>query len=230
MPTIQRFVIDNERYVVDVFHPAGPKAYLGELDPRGPEPDQFHLRETILSQRLFQPVDDLIIDPRLDKALSDDTASAIRSAIYRAILASHLNTFDPALAIQKRFDGKLKLQKPGLQEITSLSLFCKDVERLLRDLYGDVDSEALEHTLRSVLCIVEEFARLVRKDLWQEHDDAREYDYCRGIGRHEGDGIGSSEFHKGTNLIDDLQVRARAVRENPSAFSKYTVEFANHWE
>ena len=55
-------------------------------------------------------------------------------AMLHVIRASHLDTFDPKLSVQYRFDGTLKRQTKGMQDLTSLSLFRNDVERLLRDL------------------------------------------------------------------------------------------------
>jgi len=79
----------------------------------------------------------------------------------RCNLCIDLNTLNPAESIRNRFDGKLKRQKDSLQEFTSLSLFRDDVERLLRDLYGDIESEALDHILLAVFCIVQEFTHYV---------------------------------------------------------------------
>jgi hypothetical protein len=229
MTTIQRFVLDDEHDVIDTLNPAGPKGYYPE-----DEINQIHMRETILFKRIFAPVDDLIINLQPEQTAPDGTkykllnkeADAIGWAIHEAILASQLNKLNPIVAIQNRFDGKLKRHKNGLQEFTSLSLFRDDVERLLRDLYGDIDSEALERTLRSVFIIVEEFTQFVRRDLWQEHQDAINWDYIWGNGVPEGYDIGDTEWRRGSFACDNLRVRAREVSESPSAFSKYTVEFA----
>jgi len=67
-------------------------------------------------------------------------------------------------------------------------------------------------------------------DLWKEHEDAVEWDYIWGIGVPEGCEISCSEFRRGMIAISDLGVRAREVRDNPAAFSKYTVEFVNFYE
>ena len=132
-----------------------------------------------------------------------------------------------ALSIQHRFNGELKREKVGWQDFTSLSLFADDVERLLRDLYGEPDNEAIDQLRSAVFAIVEEFTRFVRKDVWQEHQDAVNVDYSCGIGVPDGCGIGSSEFHRGVRSGHDLELRARAVRANPAAFSKYTVMFVD---
>jgi hypothetical protein len=230
MTAIQRFIVDPKHRIVDILNPADPNCWWSEGEPEA----ELRLRERILWQRLIKPIDDLIINRRSEEMLPDgtryrpynDEALAISWTIYGAIQASHLNTLVAALSVQNRFDGTLKRPKTCVQEVTSLSLFCDDVERLLRDLYGDIDSDALERTMRSVLTIVQEFTHFVRLELWQEHQDAMNWDYIRGIGVPEGYGISGSEWRKGMCACDDLRRRAHEVSENPSAFSKYTVEFA----
>ena len=113
------------------------------------------------------------------------------------IRASHLNTFDPTMSIQHRFDGKLKRQTKDTQDFTSLSLFRDEVECLLRDLYGDIESEALDSIVWAVFRIVEEFTKYVRPDLGKEHHDAGDLDYMFGIGVPEGDGISGSDMRRG---------------------------------
>jgi hypothetical protein len=151
-------------------------------------------------------------------------------AIWRTMLvtitASHLNTFDPVLSIQHRFDGKLRCQKKYTQDFTSLALFRDDVECLLRDLYGDVESEALDSILRAVFRIVEQFAKFVRPDLWKEHSDAEDLDYMLGIGAPDGIGISGDEWCRGMVAKADLIHRVREVSANPSTLSEYTIEFA----
>ena len=150
MTTIKRFVLDHERNVIDTLNPTGPTGLLFDDEPE----DEIYLREKILRECLFEPVDDLIINVQPEKTDSwgepyNEEAHAIRRAILNAIRASQLNTLEPALSINNRFDGTLKRKKVGLQDVTSLSLFRDDVERILRDLYGDIDSEALERALRA---------------------------------------------------------------------------------
>jgi hypothetical protein len=62
-----------------------------------------------------------------------------------------LYTLNPAVSVQNRFNGELKRQKHDLYyRGTSLGLFLDDIERLLRDLYGDTESEALQDLLISI--------------------------------------------------------------------------------
>src|SRR5215467_324397 len=102
----------------------------------------------------------------------NEESFAILWAMLATIRASHLNMFDPALSIQHKFDGKLRRQKKHTQDFTSLALFRDDVECLLRDLYGDLESDALDSVLRAVFRVVEQFGKFVRLDLSKEHRDA----------------------------------------------------------
>ena len=195
----------------------------------------MRLRERVLWIRLADLVEDLITNINPIEKLPDGREyqprcaerHSISWALYNAIKASHLNTLDVALSIQHRGGGELKREKVGWQDFTSLSLFVDDVERLLRNLYGEFDDRAINRVRDAVFWIVEEFTQYLRKDLWQEHQNAWRVDYMCGIGVPEGYGLSGSDHHRGHCAADDLELRARAVRANPAGFSKYTVGFVN---
>ncbi len=234
MSTNQRFVLNEKRCVVDTLNPANSaKGYCHEDDAE----DDRHLRERVLMIRLGDILDKLIIYLRPMKKLpsgeeykpSNDEVHAISRAIFLAIRASHLSSYDPTLSIQHKFGGILKRQKKGMGGFTSLSLFSDDVECLLRDLYGDIEREAMDSVLHAVFSIVEAFTKYARPDLCKEHSDAVDLDYMFGIGVPEGYGISGSDFAHGMKAKFDLMVRAYEVLASPSVFSRYTVEFAKHF-
>jgi hypothetical protein len=238
MSTNQRFVLNEKCDVTDMLNPAN--SVSGHYNYDGAPEDDRHLRERVLRKRLSDLVDKLIINPRpmLDPSgreyqPSNEGCHAIWWAVFNAIKASHLNSFDPALSIQHKFGGTLKRKKEGMRDLTSLLLFHDDIECLLRDLYGDIESEALDGVLDAVFSVVQAFTKYARTDLWKEYSDALDLDYTHGIGVPEGYGISGSEWRRGMWAKFDLIVRAYDVRANPSAFSEYTVEFANrfgeHW-
>ena len=205
MSNNRRFALDEKRHVIDAVNPANSgKGYCHEGDPE----DDRHLRERVLMVRLGEMLDKLIINLRPTEKFPsgeeyqpfNEESHAMWVAMLDAIRASHLNSFDPKLSVQYRFDGTLKRQAKGTQDLTSLSLFCDDVERLLRDLYGDIESEALDRVLRAVFSIVQEFTEYVRPDLWKEHSDAEDFDYILGIGVPEGYGyqrLGMASWNEG---------------------------------
>jgi hypothetical protein len=231
MTTNHRFSLNEARYIIDVQNPANDgKGYCSEGQPE----DGFYLRERVLQVRLSEVLSALIIptEPmkrdRFGREYQpyNEEAHSIWWALLGAIKASHLNGLDPLLSTQHQFDGTLKREKEGMQDITSLSLFVDDVERLLRDLYGEFDSQAIERVRRAVFTIVDEFTKYMRKDLWKEHRDAVNVDYVCGIGLPaEGCGISSSDHWRANQSAHDLALRAHTVRANPTSFSNYTVEF-----
>jgi hypothetical protein len=231
MSNNRRFALDEKRNVIDAVNATNSgKAYCHEGDPE----DDKYLRERVLLIRLSGMIKKLIINLRPRQKLPsgeeyepfNEESDSIWLALLYTIRASHLNTFDPTISTRHKFDGKLRRQKKHTQDFTSLSLFRDEVECLLRDLYGDVDSEALESIVWAVFRIVEEFTKYVRPDLWKEHQDAEALDYMFGIGLPEGYGINGSVWRRGMVAKADLIHRARVVNANPSTYSEYTREFA----
>jgi hypothetical protein len=163
-----RFTLDEQRKVIDGVNVANSgKGYCHSSIKE----DDKHLRERVLMVCLGELTDKLIINLRpMQKTWSggeefepsNEESDAIQCAMLYTIRASHLNTFDPALSLQHRFDGKLRRQRKHTQDFTSLALFRDDVECLLRDLYGDVESEALGSVVWAVFHIVEGYTKFVR--------------------------------------------------------------------
>src|SRR5258708_22676997 len=124
----RRFSIDNNSYVVDKAHPNQVKKFKYDDNPKDSDSE---IRRCMLGQG---------IERLLPKLIVGSEASSIRHHLGDMLLAtletSQLNSQDPLLAIQYPFKGKLR-SKGGMQDNTSISLFVRDVERLLRELYGD---------------------------------------------------------------------------------------------
>ena len=228
-----RFYLNEDNRVMDALNPANNEKaeWFEEYDHQR---NEQRFRELLLWRHLGTLVHDLIINTNQKESHNGgeyqpvcQEANTIWCALHTTIIASLLNTLDVAMSVQHKFDGKLKREKRGWQDGTSLSLFVDDVERLLRDLYGESDNEAIDRVRSAVLVTVRGFTEHLRKDLWQEHEDAWTIDYGLGIGVPEGYCIGGTEHRAALKATHDLEVRARAVRFNPTAFSKYTVEFVN---
>jgi len=226
-----RFALDEKRYVIDAVNVANSgKGYCHEGDPE----DDKYLRERVLMVRLSKMIEKLIVNLRPMQKLPsgeeykppNEETFAIWWALLDTIAASHLNTFDPALSIQHKFNGKLKRQYKHTQDFTSLALFRNDFECVLRELYGDVESEALDSLVLAVFRIVQQFVKYVRPDLWKEHSDAEDLDYIFGIGVPDGYGINGSQWRRGLWAKANLIHRVREVNANPSTLSAYTIEFA----
>jgi hypothetical protein len=229
MTANQRFSVTDDHYVTDRLTSKVGKAYCPKRS------SEHELRELMLWGCLAELTERLIVDTtplerspdgRLYQPFCEEKNS-IFVALYSAIRASHLNKLEVGLSLQHKFDGELRRNKIGMQDRTSLSLFVDDVERLLRDLYGESDNQAIELVRSAVFSIVYEFTKYVRKDLWQEHRDAQDFDYVSGICLPDGMGISGSDHARMHQAMFDLIQRARAVRANPTAFSKYTVSFVD---
>jgi hypothetical protein len=231
----ERFFLDENEDVIDRLNPVrGMSYYYGD-----DHPNQFRLRESILRRRLDQLVSDLIPNRHPEETNRwghtyqpfNHEEFEVSNALFEAIRASHLNVLEPKKAAQASHPEELTMTKSStMQGICSLSLFRDDVERLLRELYGDFDSDALDSILCAVLQIAESFAHCIRKDLWQEQHDAKDWDYILGVGVPDGYGISGSDHRRGLLGLDNLRSRVRDVRNNPTAYSKYTVEFSNRFE
>jgi hypothetical protein len=225
----QRFFLNGEHYIIDKLNPANNC----EGHHFGGEPDDARLRECVLRRRLSDALDDLIRNNNPMRTLPNgkqyqppcDESWSLWWPLFMMIKASHLETLPVELSIQHRFNGDLNRKTLGLQGSTSLSLFVDDVERLLRDLYGEANIGALDRVRSAVFVIVEKFTQHICKDLWKEHTDAIAMDYACGIGVPEDCAITGSDFGRAQSAARDLGDRVRAVRADPSAFGKYTVEF-----
>jgi hypothetical protein len=209
----QRFYVNEDHAIIDALHPDNKADgwYLGDCK------DEMYLREIMLMAALNKIVRELIIVPtevRGNMADNDyrliEQANTISSALSSAIYASHLNTLDPALSLRNQFDGHIKREKAGMEHVTSLWLFADDIERLLRDVYGEADNQAIERARDAVFGIVSSFAKYLRRDLWQEHQDAQNIDYVCGFG-FEGYGISGSDHRQAIVSANDLALRARSV-------------------
>jgi hypothetical protein len=185
MITNCRFALDEKRYIIDLLNPANSgKGYCHEGRPE----DDSYLRERVLMVRLGEMLDKLIINLRPMQKLPsgeeykphNEESFAIWWAILDLIKASHLNTFDPALAIQHKFDGKLRCQSKHTQDFTSVALFRDDAECLLRDLYGDVESEALDSILQAVFRLLNSLRNLCARIFGKNIQTPRILTTCSG--------------------------------------------------
>jgi hypothetical protein len=229
---LERFVFDEEYNIIDKLNQTAPMYPYCRLEEH-PTQDQRTLREVVLWRRLDDLVSGLILnlEPERTKVHGDEhnhrqDAQKLGYVLYELVCASALNTLDPSIAIQARFDGNLSGQKRYLQEVTSLWLFRDDVERILRDLYGDIESDGMDRALGAIFAVVREFTYHVRRDVFCEHQNAQSWDYIFGAGLPDGYGISGSDHSRAHAGLRNLIAHVREVRKNPPTFSKYTVEFA----
>jgi len=153
--------------------------------------------------------------------------------VMSELISAHVSALDPGGSIQHAHTENLVRTREDTRDFSSLALFVEDIELLLRDLY-DVDIPTLDRIRSAVWRVARSLTNYVRKDLWQEHQDAIDFDYILGVGVPDGAGISGSEHRYGLRAKASLIARVRDVEANPSAFSEYTVEFAKrfgqHWD
>jgi hypothetical protein len=213
----RRFSLDEEGFVIDHANLENSGRYMYRGDCKDPDTD---FRRHLLRLRLDELVSKLIARPNARKA-----RDSLAHMLLAAIEASQLNTLDPSLSMQYPFKGRLRRRKEGMQDHTSISLFVRDVERVLRDLYGDIDRGELDTLLGAVRDIVVEFTSFVRPDLRAEYFEAHTIDYRMGINREEGEGVSSREAGEASLAAMVLAVRAIEVASNPGAYCRYTIKF-----
>jgi hypothetical protein len=219
MKTNLRFVVRNNR-LVDTLNLTDD---LGSWDKRAGN-DWRLLRERVLYERLH----------KLSKKLFRNESFYICYQIFQIVCTSQLNTFDLEISVKHRFIGgrsALK-RKEGIGPFASLQLFIDDFECLLRDLYGDIESGAMERVLFAVSITVVQQSRHIAPELYKEHVDAEICDWGDGINLPKGCSPSVSDVRAGMWAERALMRRARDVLAKPSAFSEYTVEFAkkvNEW-
>jgi len=206
----RRFGLDDRGYITDKANPGDGKKYKYHGEPN---PSDKDVRGYILRRRLKHLVRKLIVGSK-----AEHVRRSLVAMLLAAIEASQLNSLDPSLSIDHPFKGRLR-KKKGMRDYTSISLFIRDVERLLRELYGNLDSEALEELLHAIRFIVVEFATYVSPDLGQECSYASDYD-C-------------ANYELRLFAEKALTVRVVQVSSNPDAHGHYTNRFikalAKYW-
>jgi hypothetical protein len=212
----RRFILDDRSYIIDKANLADIRKYKYHGEPNDSDKD---IRRYLLRRRLNRLVLKLIVGPE---------ARTVRQSLVNMLLAvieaSQLNKLDPSLSIDHPFKGKLR-RKEEMRDYTSISLFIGDVERVLRELYGDLDGDALEELLFAIRVMVVEFTKYVRPDLHREYYDADACDYLVGFDRAEGYGLTDEDHQKARIAADALAIRAMQVSAKPDAYCRYTCKF-----
>jgi hypothetical protein len=223
MNTKRRFVLSKDHQIIDTLNATRPPLYLPEDAPD----DEKYLRERVFIGRLPALVNKLIFrsDPDRSDCWSREFVSKEAYEIFHALIpvirASHLNALDPGISTQHERSDELSRLKQCAIPFTSLSLFADDVELLLRDLYGVGDIEALERVRSAVLQVVFALTKHVRRDLWQEHEDAIDFDFYRCPL--------CSDVKREIEAQANLMARVLEINANPTAFGEYTVASAKHF-
>jgi hypothetical protein len=169
----------------------------------------------IRKNRLWRQLDRLIqrlITNRPSKALNE-RVWALHYIIMSSIEASQLNRADSFSWKQFAVNEKQqRRRKVGMKDFTSIDLFMDDVERLLRDLYGNLDRKNLKQVLEAIRTIVVEFTKYLRPELREEYDHADAVDYSVYIGVPDGYAVSSSQHRAGSFSQRSCRPRERGHR------------------
>jgi hypothetical protein len=223
----KRFLLDNQGGIFDKLHPESGTEHVVYMNAFNNKPydDDLHLRSGVLFRRLETLVPELCRGngrKRDRKTLSYKTCGLVPDIIQ----ASQLNRRDVRVSLQRPFNGKLKYRKTEVRELTSISLFIDDVERLLRDLYGDTDGDDLSAVILAIRSVVVALSTYILPDLAAEYNTAFAVDIGAGRGLDPGDGVSSRMVRESIEPAEMLISRARKVLSSESEYGRYTVSFA----
>src|SRR5437016_8757828 len=197
--TGRRFRLDGRGDIVDKLNP-GTKIKAGWNHNPKESPheetcydDDLHLRDAVLRCRLA----------KLVRKLGKHSAEkhylfSLSMLLWEIIVASQINRRDVMISMKHPFKGTLKREKTAMSQFTSIALFVDDIERLLRDLYGDVDGADLNDLVCAIRSVVIEISKYVLPELRTELDDARSVDLGAGRGLPTGYGVSGSMVGAGT--------------------------------
>jgi hypothetical protein len=207
----KRFLLDSQGKILDKAHPEYRTEDPFDMNQytNKPHGDELHLRIGVLVRRLERLVPQLVQGngaKRERRALSNELPYILADITQ----ASQLNVQDVQGSLQNSFKGRLKHRKTELCELTSISLFVDDVERLLRDL------RSTTLTISSHLL----------PDLGAEHEAAFCVDRGAGRGLLPGEGVSTRMVRDGIEAAEMLIGRARTVLSSQSEYGRYTVGFA----
>ena len=206
--TGRRFRLDGRGDIVDKLNP-GTKIKAGWNHNPKESPheetccdDDLHLRDAVLRCRLEKPVRKLFKGS--EGSTENRYLSSLDMLLWEIIVASQINRRDVRISMQHPFKGTLKQEKTEMSQFTSLALFVDDIERLLRDLYGDVDGADLNDLVFAIWSVVVEISEYVLPELRAELDSARSVDKGAGRGVATGYGVSGSMVGAGTQAADTL--------------------------
>jgi hypothetical protein len=194
--TINRFYLDGQGYVIDSLSPNGTGIEKWE-EPKWVQITENGLRDAVLMHRL-----------RAHAKVLFKPSSLAENEEFESKEAKSIANIYP-------FNGTLKTEKREIHECTSLTLFVDDVERVVRDLFGEFDGEGIKRVMRAVFNVTWEFLRHICPELMMEEYYAKQY-YD----------LDEAELNDGAESY--LAIRALYVRTSPSQYSKYTIEFIRH--
>jgi hypothetical protein len=228
MSKLQRFYLNNDRYVVDRLDWSNNGlAWIPEGLPDAIE----DMRRDVFWKR-FDPLLECLLSPYVRKKYYgvyklqryEDAERAILN-IAAAIGESQADhaTEQAQLPVRRTEIGT---PVERIADITSVGLFISDLGSLFRSIYGNCGKEFSTRFRDAVVAVLKLAMKGRLKHLWREYHDACIVDGDLRIPGypHKSDTIDEAR------AFDRILARVQKVRENPTRFGKYTIEFVKRLE
>jgi hypothetical protein len=218
----KRFYLNKERYVIDRLDWLNNGlSYMPAELPHS----ENDMRRDVFSKRLNQLIE-CLLSPYVGKKHGpfepqryEDAARAITTAAM-TICEAHVDQFigEPRASIRP---NEKAAPVRRISAITSIGLFLRDLEFLVRNIYGKGGRDFVIALDRAIVGILKVVMKGVVKHLWREYDEA-----CVADGDLRVSGYYCSwHWTREDEAFDWIVARAQKVRENPNRFGKYTIEF-----
>ena len=223
----QRFYLNEDRYLVDRLDWSNNGlAWIPEGLPDAIE----DMRRDVFWKR-FDPLLECLLSPYVRKKYGvyklqryEDAERAIGN-IAAAIGESYADHAIEQAQLQVR-QTEIGTPVERIADITSVGLFISDLEFLLCSIYGNCEKEFSTRLRNAVVAVLKLAMKGRLKRLWREYDDACIADGDLRIPGYPDKGDTIEE----ARAFERILARVQAVRENPTRFGKYTIEFVKRLE
>jgi hypothetical protein len=233
-----RFYLNKDRLIVDRVNRQNS---LNFRVYEGMPEDERALCCKVLWRNVQQKFDDLLRPAGKSKKYSycykEPVFEAARTVygLLEAVGAARRHQRTVSSPMSRAFSVGFKKEERGIQHITTFGLFAAELQRILWDLNGEFDEATTLSVHDAILRVARSSTRSKPRELWQEYEAAKDYDYIwYGIGQYAaGYPPSKTEVGAAIEAAEYIAGRARAVRSSPHKFCKYTLQFVkildNRW-
>jgi hypothetical protein len=222
MPKRQRFYLNKERYVVDRLDWLNNGlAWMPEELPHSVD----DMRREVFWKRLGT-LFECLISPYVRKKYGLYKPQRYQDAertIVKVVMATceaYIDQFidEPQMRVRPN-ENTTPVER--ISDITSIGLFLRDLELLVCNIYGNGGTKFVVDLRHAIVAVLKMAMRGPVKHLWREYDDACIADGDLRIPGYyfKDDPINEME------AFDRVMTHAQRVRDNPTRFGKYTIEF-----
>jgi hypothetical protein len=223
MSKAQRFYFNKERYVVDRLDWLNN----GLVWISDGWPDAIEDMQREIFRKRFKPLFESLLSPYVRKnrygsykARRYYDAESIIVTVAVAIVRGHTEHPTDKAQVRSR-PGEVTGSTERMSNLTSVGLFVDELESLMQSIYGNFRKELSSRVREAVIGILQLVLRGPLKQVWREYYDACIVDGDLRIPgySYKFDAINEAE------AFDRIMAHAQKVRENPTQFGKYTIDF-----